>query len=272
MTYTASAFDLVDGAVPVSCDMPSGSAFPIGATTNTTTTVTCTATDAHGNKASGSFTVTVKDTTPPAISNVPTDMTVQATGPAGVVVNYPLPMATDLVDGTDSVTCAPAPGSTFPIGATTNTTTTVTCTATDAHGNTATATFHVTVVDTIPPALTLPADLSVPATSLAGAVVTYTASALDLVDGAVTPSCAPASGSTFPIGSFTVQVTYQVQGFFQPVTPSPNAPSVINWNTVKAGSTVPLKFQVFAGTDQLTSTSVVQQPLTLKQVNGSQGI
>ena len=39
----------------------SGATFPLG-----TTTVTCTATDAHGNTATGSLTVTVHDTTPPA--------------------------------------------------------------------------------------------------------------------------------------------------------------------------------------------------------------
>jgi hypothetical protein len=38
----------------VTCDPASGSEFPIG-----TTTVGCTATDAHGNTASGSFPVDV---------------------------------------------------------------------------------------------------------------------------------------------------------------------------------------------------------------------
>jgi hypothetical protein len=40
-----------------------------------------------------------------------------------------------------SFSCAPASGSTFPVG-----TTTVTCTATDGHENTGTASFHVTVL------------------------------------------------------------------------------------------------------------------------------
>jgi hypothetical protein len=92
------------------------------------------------------------------------------------------------VDGTDQVTCAPASGSTFPIG-----NTTVTCTAKDAHGNAAVPTgFVVHVIDTTPPVLTLPAP-SVAATSLLGAVVTYVASAVDLVDGARPVTCAPAS-------------------------------------------------------------------------------
>src|SRR5262249_46748925 len=46
----------------------------------------------------------------------------------------------DLVVGTDPVTCAPASGSLFPVGPST-----VHCTSTDAHGNTAMATFTITV-------------------------------------------------------------------------------------------------------------------------------
>jgi hypothetical protein len=37
------------------------------------------------------------------------------------------------------------------------------------------------------------------------------------------------------------------------------------WNTVKNGSTVPLKFEVFAGSNELTNTSIVNQPLTATQ-------
>jgi HYR domain len=54
-TYsTPVATDLVDGAVVVSCTPASGSTFPIG-----TTTVTCTALDTRGNRATSSFVVTV---------------------------------------------------------------------------------------------------------------------------------------------------------------------------------------------------------------------
>jgi hypothetical protein len=54
VTYTATATDLIDGTVAVSCSPPSGSVFPIGITT-----VHCTAVDSAGNSAAGSFTVTV---------------------------------------------------------------------------------------------------------------------------------------------------------------------------------------------------------------------
>jgi hypothetical protein len=50
----ATAFDIVDGAVAVTCLPASGSTFPIGATQ-----VTCSTADARGNRASTTFTVTV---------------------------------------------------------------------------------------------------------------------------------------------------------------------------------------------------------------------
>ena len=63
------------------------------------------------------------------------------------------------------------------------------------------------VVDTDPPVLTLPANITVTATSPAGAAVTFAASALDAISGAVPVSYSVAPGSTFPIGTTTVEVT-----------------------------------------------------------------
>ena len=42
------------------------------------------------------------------------------------------------------------------------------------------------------------------ATGPGGAVVTFTATATDTVDGSITPVCTPASGSTFALGPTTV--------------------------------------------------------------------
>jgi hypothetical protein len=139
VTYTVTVTDpdSPPAQITLTCVPASGSTFPIG-----TTTVTCNAHDAQGNNAvPKSFTVTVRDTTPPTITNVPANKTVDATGPSGAVVTYTLPTATDLVDGNRPVTCLPASGSTFPIGQTT-----VTCTAKDTRNNTATKTFKVTVL------------------------------------------------------------------------------------------------------------------------------
>lgn len=131
--FAATATDENPASPAVGCMPASGSTFAIG-----TTTVTCTATDTAGNTGSASFTVTIRDTTPPAIT-VPASITANATMPAGAVVTFSA-SASDAVDGTTAATCAPAPGSTFAIG-----TTTVTCSRTDAHGNTGTQSFTVTV-------------------------------------------------------------------------------------------------------------------------------
>jgi hypothetical protein len=62
VNFSATAEDLVSGSVPVQFDRAPGSVFPLG-----TTTVNATAADAAGNVATGSFNVTVRDTTAPAI-------------------------------------------------------------------------------------------------------------------------------------------------------------------------------------------------------------
>jgi hypothetical protein len=188
VTYQASATDLVDGAVPVNCAPPSGWTFQLGGTA-----ITCSATDKAGNTATGSFTVTVQDRTAPRF-DLPGDMTVEATSPAGATVSYPA-SATDLVDGAVAVRCTPASGSPFRLG-----TTPVTCSAGDKAGNNATGGFKVTVSDTTAPVLELPKDVTVEATSRAGATVAYPASAVDAVDGRVPVTCTPPSGKPFRLG------------------------------------------------------------------------
>lgn len=187
-----SARDLVDGWLPVSCDRASGSRFPIG-----TTTVTCTATDAAGNTGTASFSVTVADQQSPVIA-VPEELVVEATGPDGAEVELGV-NAVDAVDGPVEVTCDPASGSAFALG-----TTEVACTASDATGNQTEASFTVRVVDTTAPVLALPDDLTVPATSAAGAEVDAEATATDVVDQAVEATCEPALGGVFPVGTTDV--------------------------------------------------------------------
>jgi hypothetical protein len=134
------------------------------------TTVDCSATDSHGNAANGSFDVDVQaaspppppppppptppvvpeppspsvDRTPPVIS-VPNSIRVKADGPPGTSVTYSAD-AVDDSDGPVPVSCTPASGTPFAVGATT-----VTCHAQDSSGNDATRTFVVVVVDTTPP-------------------------------------------------------------------------------------------------------------------------
>src|SRR5207247_10597489 len=120
----------------------------------------------------------------------------------GAVVSCALPEANDDFDPSPLVTANPVSGSIFPLGATA-----VTVTATDGSGNSITATLTVTVRDTTPPAVSVPANITAEASGAAGAVVTFVASASDLIDGATAVSCAPASGSTFALGTTPVSCT-----------------------------------------------------------------
>jgi hypothetical protein len=194
VNYTGpTANDDPDGSVPVFCTPASGSVFPLGENT-----VTCNANDSEGNTATSAFTITVVDTTPPAIG-AHDNVTVEATSSLGAIVSFTT-NATDLVDGPVSPACLPASGSTFALGITV-----VNCTATDSRNNTnETSLFAVTVQDTTPPALEVPLTITEEATSSSGAAVNFSANATDMVDGAITPICSPASGSIFALGSTTV--------------------------------------------------------------------
>lgn len=192
VTFNATASDVVDGALPVTCTPATGSTFPLG-----TTTVNCSATDKAGNTTSQSFVVSVRDTAAPTI-NVPDAITTQATGAAGAQVTFNA-TANDVVDGNLSVSCTPRAGSVFPIGQTS-----VTCRVSDNAGNSVSRSFNVSVIDSAAPKIELPATINASATSPNGAAVSFTSAATDAVDGLLTPSCSPRSGSTFPMGSTTV--------------------------------------------------------------------
>ena len=183
----------------VSCDHKSGDLFPIG-----TTTVTCTATDSDdiNTSPSSSFNITVNDDDL-TISVPPSDITVDSTGHDGAPVTFTAPTAADEGTETPSVNCDHNSGDTFPIGKTK-----VTCTASDGDdSNSPSNSFNVTVNDkdlTLP----TPTDMTVDSTSHNGATVNYTTpTAGD--EGTETPSvsCLPASGSTFAIGTTTVNCT-----------------------------------------------------------------
>jgi hypothetical protein len=130
------ASDSEDNPAPVpSCSPAEGSVLPLGPTT-----VNCSVVDSGGMPASGSFVVTVVDTTSPVLHGVPDGLSVGTGGGAGAVVTWDSPTATDIVDASVDVGCSPASGSTFPMGQTT-----VDCTATDDSGNSDKASFVVSV-------------------------------------------------------------------------------------------------------------------------------
>lgn len=204
VTFSVTAHDIVDGNLVPACNAGSGQMYALG-----TTTVACPVTDAHGNTGTASFNITVQDTIAPTVT-VPPDMVREATGPAGANVTFvPAPTAFDIVSGNLIPTCTPASGSLFHLNPPPppTTTTTVVCTATDGAGNTGSASFHVTIQDTTPPAITnVPADITVPSSMPGGgAVVTWPPLVgFDIVDLGVPVTCVPPSGSVFNVGTTTV--------------------------------------------------------------------
>jgi hypothetical protein len=216
VTYEVSAFDDIDGVIPVTCNRPSGSTFPTGIIE-----VYCEAYDSYLNHASGRFLVTVHGGAP--VLTMPDEIIVEATSPAGAVVNYTVTASEDGV-----VTCTPASGSLFPIGPTD-----VACTATNSVGSTS-GTFPVAVIDGGGPELTLPDDIVAEATDADGAVVTFTATAVDSVDGDVPVICTPASGDVFPLGVTEVSCTasdlqgHEVSGTFTVTVQDTTAPQVVS--------------------------------------------
>lgn len=152
---SATANDNCPGVTITRTGVPAGNEFPVG-----TTIVTYTATDASGNTASATQSVTVTDNTAPTIT-APAAVSVNtgagATSCDAFVSDATLGTATASDNcGTATVTRSGVPaGNVFPVG-----TTTVTYTATDGNGNTATATQTVTVTDNTPPTITGPANAS----------------------------------------------------------------------------------------------------------------
>lgn len=198
--YSVYVSDNVDPAPQFSCSPGPGSTFALG-----TTIVECSATDNSGNSTSLPFDVTVVDTTAPALQ-LPATISVNAQDPSDGDISFTV-SASDAVDSAPVVVCDAASGSRFPLGLTT-----VSCSAVDAHDNLSTGEFYIEITDTGPPVLTVPPDIEVVANSAEGVAVLYEASATDGFDPAVVADCVPASGSTFPIGTTTVQCT-AIDGF-----------------------------------------------------------
>ena len=113
---------------------------PLSFRVGTTTVITWTATDSVNDVVTDTQRITVQDTTNPVFSSV-TDLDFIFEPGVPLAINYDSPTATDSVNGSVDVTCAPASGTVFSGG-----TTGVTCTAADNSGNTADITFNVDVL------------------------------------------------------------------------------------------------------------------------------
>jgi hypothetical protein len=131
----------------VTCTQSSDGPFPLG---KTQVTLTC-VDKASQQSSTCSATVTVVDTTPPAIV-CPANQTLECTD-EGAIATF-APTATDNC-GVASVQCSPPSGSTFPEDPSP---TAHTCVAIDTSGNQASCGFQVAVNDTLPPIVTPQAD------------------------------------------------------------------------------------------------------------------
>ncbi len=139
------------------------------------------------------------------LSNIPSNITTNATSPQGAVVTYTLPTVVDEDNPLPSVSCTPASGSVFPIG-----TTKVTCTVSDSDDSNSpvSASFTVTINDSDLGLTNMPSNITTNATSPQGAVVTYTPPIVVDEDNPLpSANCTPASGSTFAIGTTKVTCT-----------------------------------------------------------------
>ncbi len=233
-SYTATGTEFDATAFGDNCAGSTVSYILTGATTGTgstslagvlfntgTTTVGWTVTDASGNSALCSFTITVNDQQGPVIT-CPEDLTA-ATGTEACIANVfiPAPAYSDncsvskLTWTMTGATVASSPSTginIIPLPYVFNGgVTTVTYYAEDPSGNSASCDFTVTVVDGQPPVFSnCPGDIIVnaPADQCSAEVAFSTPEAIDNCTGVtVTQTSGPPSGSSFPIGNTTIVFT-----------------------------------------------------------------
>lgn len=213
-----------------------------------------------------------QDKTPPVVNAGP-DVTIEAVGPAGAPFTLN-PVVTDN-SSVASVVISPALAS-YPLGSTI-----ITVTATDAAGNVGTGTMTLTVVDTTPPTITVPAAIHLPlnTTSSSAAVQAFLAeaSALDKVDANVTityelPALTTVGPKTvvfaardhsgnIATATSTINVDYVFNGFLAPVSLG---------KPFKLGSTVPVKFSLADANGAVAPSAVAR--LELQRLNANEPV
>ncbi|HEX8138156.1 MAG TPA: HYR domain-containing protein [Pyrinomonadaceae bacterium] len=241
-SFQASAQDLIGTPLDVTYSIQPGSTFALGSTA-----VSVSATDIYGNTTTGSFNVIVKDTIAPSL-NVPSDITLEATGPAGAAASFAA-SATDTVSGDVQVIFSHPSGSTFALGSTQ-----VTVSATDGAGNTAVGTFNVIVRDTTAPSLTLPTSFTLEALGPNGSPAIYTASASDIVSGDVPVHFSIQPGSAFALGTTTVEAS---------ATDAAGNTATGSFTVTVVDTTAPVFQSLTASPDNLGSPNHHMIPVTL---------
>lgn len=166
-------------------------------------TVVVTSTDASGNAGTATATVTVLDTISPSLSVPAAGYTAYASANScGATVTFTGITGADNCSA-PTITYDMVSGATYSVG-----TTTVTATATDGSGNTTTATFDVTVLDTISPSIVnVPSTVTiVPDVNSCNSTVSWSMpNTTDNCSATLTSSVA--SGSSFGLGTHQVVFT-----------------------------------------------------------------
>ncbi|MEO9310619.1 MAG: HYR domain-containing protein, partial [Nitrososphaera sp.] len=164
--------------------------FPLGETI-----VTWTATDVAGNISTDTQKINIVDTTKPVIAQ-PQDVIVEAVSATANPVTLEAPSVSDV----QAVTITNDAPELFPLGSTQ-----VTWLAVDGSGNNATVTQNVRVVDTVPPNLTVPADITQEATGKTGNIVVLGDPIVDDITGI--SSISNNAPSDYPLGTTIVTWT-----------------------------------------------------------------
>ena len=187
------------GIADLSCTFDPNTSFPTG-----TTTVTYTCTDVNGKVANHSFDVTVNDADLPTIQGLPGPVFVNSNpGTCSAQISWPEPQYSDNCPGA-TATSNRSSGSEFSVG-----TTLVTYTVLDASGNSAQASFELTVIDNEMPTISnVPADVTLTNDEeLCGAAYSWEEPAITDNCGAPALTSSLQSGQVFPVGSTFVSLT-----------------------------------------------------------------
>ncbi|MFN4256184.1 MAG: HYR domain-containing protein, partial [Saprospiraceae bacterium] len=208
--FTSSANASDNCGTPTKTQSPAaGTVLGIGSQT-----VTITATDAAGNSANCTFSVTVQAGCAPPTVNCPANTTVAANANCqATLANYTGSATVFGGCGTVDLTQSPATGTTLSLG-----NQTVTITATDDNGSTATCAFTVSVLDTLAPSITCPADATVAADANCQAILadyTGSTSANDNCTASPSLSQSPTVGTALGLGNqmVTMIATDEVGNF-----------------------------------------------------------
>jgi MYXO-CTERM domain-containing protein len=121
---------------------------------------------------------------------------VEATSSEGAIVPFAV-----MTTSATSTTYSKDPGSVFPLGRTL-----VTAAATDSQGTEESCTFEVNVVDTTPPVIAPPQDITVESPTPDGVSVEFPEAVVTEAVALASVVATPASGSVFPIGVTPVTV------------------------------------------------------------------